>query len=702
MARAKKDERWSVEDLADFEALFVGGEIEKGARRLFQDKVAPCLSGQSLDEEERRRRGLRLWLEEKRGRDELVAGRRLEAGLHWAGLLVTAIAFLAGVGVARGLLFQIPGEGARGYNIWIFLGVCLGSQWLLLLFGFLAWLLYRKTGRLTWLQELIGLVTRKLGGKKMQGIWDPLLRLRSDGYGSILGWRLGLMSQQGAAAFGLGLLLSFLGCLFFLKVQFYWESTFTSLSAQQLTSLTHMLSSPWQGLGSNWVPGEVGVDATSLLQANQEGLSVAQRGGAFNETWLRFMSLALLVWGVFPRLVLMLVFKLKEGRALSKLSFQETRHRQFWREIARTERGGVSTSQADGVIVIEGLGTSPERPSLDALRPFLLQKIRGNPIGALSWSDLKRGRTEKVEEALSKARRGVVWVVWKVEGAEAIFKERYAELRALIGEEVSLWLVVVGSVKNDSLDEAPAGEVAKICTLGASLKDGACEVVGWEPSVGGGLKGGRITKQQESVVKGLGGLLPEVKKQEIPLKENVAEIQLPEKVIPKTEVRPKEKAVKPATLEPKHESREEVTVAVEPAKKEVPAGVVLVDVGGAGLPVSILSPFLTRELLGNPTRAFQMGVLDSEKERQAEEALKKSEGGAILAVEGWNLSGPEMKTLYQKVRGLIGEKAMVHVLVVGTVKGNGITEVKDGEMLEWEKFVDGLRDPALEVLRWQA
>ena len=130
-------------------------------------------------------------------------------------------------------------------------------------------------------------------------------------------------------------------------------------------------------------------------------------------------------------------------------------------------------------------------------------------------------------------------------------------------------------------------------------------------------------------------------------------------------------------------------------------GVVLLDIGGTGFPLEVVRPFLLQQLRVNPEAVYQTGVLDASKEETALAAMKEAEMGVVMAVEGWSLSGPQMMQNYQKVRGVIGEKKPIRFLVLGTVKGGGVTEVKEEEMAEWVKFVDGLRDPAVEVVRWE-
>ena len=475
MARISKGEKWTLADLADFEAVLAEGDAEKGARRVYRESVADELP-RKLDEGDRRRRGLRLWLEKKRGEEDLV-GHRLEMGLRVAGLLLQLVALLAGIGIVRGLLQEIPLAG-RVYNIWLLLGVTLGLQWLFFIGGGVAWLMFRRKGRLSWAQEMMGWLGRKFAGSRVGPVWSRLLKVRSDGYGSVLGWRLAAMTQLGAAWLGIGMLISFLGCLWFLRVNFYWESTLEGLSRTQLEQVTDGLSFPWSFAGEQWVPGEYGVDrtrkavVTDALQAPD-----ADPRDPVNQLWMRFFVLAILVWGVLPRFLLHFYCSFREQRALAKLDFQESRHRNLWREMAKVERTVVKTGQADGVVLLDIGGTGF---SLEAVRPFLLQQLRVNPEAVYQTGVLDASKEEAALAAMKEAELGVVMAVegWSLSGPQ--MRENYQKVRGVIGEKKPIRFLVLGTVKGSGVTEVKAEEMAEWVKFVDGLRDPAVEVVRWE------------------------------------------------------------------------------------------------------------------------------------------------------------------------------------------------------------------------------
>lgn len=475
MARIPKNEQWSLTDLADLEALLAEDGAERGARRIYRERLAKQLP-RDLDEAERRRRGLRLWLQEKRGEEPLV-GQRLESGLRFASLILKVALLLVGFGIARGLLLELS-FGGRGYNIWLFLGVTIGLQWLFLIGGGVSWLFFRRHGRLSWGQELLGLLGRKIGGSKVGAVWSRLLAMRSDGYGSVLGWRLASLTQLGAVWLNIGMVIGFMACLFFLKVHFYWESTLESMSQKQLVQVTNGLSLPWSWAGDQWRPGEFGVERVALSVV--EDPLLAPRADPFDPVslvWMRFLVLTLLIWGVVPRFVIYYYCSIRESRALAGLDFQESRHRSLWREMAKVERTVVKTSQADGVVLLDVGGTGLQ---VEAVRPFLLQQLRANPESIYQTGVLDESKEREAVEAMKKAALGVVLAVegWSLSGPQ--MKENYQKVRSAIGEKAPIRFLVLGTVKGDSVSEAKEPELAEWVKFVDGLRDPAVEVVKWE------------------------------------------------------------------------------------------------------------------------------------------------------------------------------------------------------------------------------
>ena len=120
---AGRRRKWSLEDLVDFEArLLRSGEGDSAQeRRRYREEVRQ-LGRRTGSEAERRRMGLRTWLEAGRSEDSDGPGSRVAGALRLTGFGVGLVVLLAGTGVMRGLL-QPTDLFVRGYNVWLFLAV---------------------------------------------------------------------------------------------------------------------------------------------------------------------------------------------------------------------------------------------------------------------------------------------------------------------------------------------------------------------------------------------------------------------------------------------------------------------------------------------------------------------------------------------------------------------------------------------------
>lgn len=125
-------------------------------------------------------------------------------------------------------------------------------------------------------------------------------------------------------------------------------------------------------------------------------------------------------------------------------------------------------------------------------------------------------------------------------------------------------------------------------------------------------------------------------------------------------------------------------------------GVLVLDVGGSGLKPDSLRPFLLQKLRVHPAAWHPVAVLDPGAEQDAAKALALAPAGVVLLAEGWALSPPRMKTLHAQIRAVAGAEVPVKFLVVNEAGDVPVAPSAD-EKVQWEKFVDSLRDPNAEV-----
>lgn len=126
-------------------------------------------------------------------------------------------------------------------------------------------------------------------------------------------------------------------------------------------------------------------------------------------------------------------------------------------------------------------------------------------------------------------------------------------------------------------------------------------------------------------------------------------------------------------------------------------GVLVLDVGGSGISPDALRPFLLRRLRVNPAAWESVAVLDPGAELLAARALAQAPAGVVLVVEGWALSPPRMIALHRQVRAAAGPDRDIKFVVVACGPDGQPATPAPEEILEWEKFVDAIRDPRAEI-----
>ncbi len=126
-------------------------------------------------------------------------------------------------------------------------------------------------------------------------------------------------------------------------------------------------------------------------------------------------------------------------------------------------------------------------------------------------------------------------------------------------------------------------------------------------------------------------------------------------------------------------------------------GVLVLDVGGSGLTVNALRPFLLRRLRVHPAAWHSVAVLDSGAEQEAALALGKAPAGVVLLAEGWALSPSRMIALHAKIRASAGLQTPIKFLIANVDEARQPASPNAQEQREWERFVDSLRDPAAEI-----
>ncbi|MCW1925227.1 DUF2868 domain-containing protein [Luteolibacter arcticus] len=359
--------RWKWEELIDFEVALAAWDGESRPEGFHGEGSRPAV--------------MKAW---KEAVDAPQVGRSWVKAIAWAGAIATAFTFLAGIGAAWGCYDR----EREGIDVVVFLVLTLLVPWVTLLVGLTFWLFRPRWGGL--LGPLLKKITARFAGNdgsKVLAVIEASPELAKS-----FGWKLAARTQSAALNFHLGAIVGLTLLFFFRRVGFYWETTTERAMERTLESVVNFLSMPWRGVLPRMVP-EI---AASRRDAEWEG------GGT---SWMAFLMLALLVWGVAPRFLLEMVAHIQSWRAARSPDFQSPRHRRLLRVLTGVKRGEEPAGPADGALVLDLGGISPDH---DLLRPFFLRHLRLNPVTWETLDVLDTGREAAARAALEKAPAGII------------------------------------------------------------------------------------------------------------------------------------------------------------------------------------------------------------------------------------------------------------------------------------------------------
>jgi hypothetical protein len=419
---AKRPQRWTLEDLIDFE-----GEIAAATPTPpeLRDEVLARVRG--LEGAAARRAGLRVWL------DGLCCsgnGGKFTSALGLVGAGLALAMFLAGISGVLGMLD--PERG--GVHVTLFLAILIGGQWLVLAVAAVAWLARgRAAGGLSMVHMLAGSLARRLAGEKDAPWWGRLMGEGGPARAALL-WRLARLAQAAGISFNLGVVCGLAGLVLVRHVGFFWETTTEDAMFSMLERLVGFLSAPWAA----WWPGAV-PDGDVLEASLWRPGAALQPGPA---AWWQFLLVTTLVWGLLPRLALWMLACRNGRRALAGLDFQARSHRALWRDLTGAARAESDDKPLDGVLVLDvgGSGISAE-----SLRPFLLRHLRVHPAAWHPVAVLDAGAEQAATRALANAPAGVVLLAEGWSLSPARLSTLLAKIRHSAGPDVPVRFLVANA-----------------------------------------------------------------------------------------------------------------------------------------------------------------------------------------------------------------------------------------------------------------
>ena len=318
-------DRWGLAALVDLEAQLFAD------RGLHEQELAArdVPIGRALRVEHQSRPSLLAgWVSAMRnGAAAPLPGRFVQAVWTQAKWALAVVLFLVGLGAAAAVL-RFTGD--HPINVLVVLGVFVFGQLAALL---LTVLFFAVAAWAPGFFESLPLVV--LARAAVVSSWRRWVRRPEGGTREKLGWVRGRRSlysrvernllfvllQQGAVAFNLGVLSSFLVAVTFSDLAFGWGTTL-SIGAEQLHRACAALSAPW----ASWLEGAT--VSAELVRATQysrlEGDYVTAADGAGRALsmyghWWRFLVVSIITYGLLPRLILLVHSNGMLRRALDRM-----------------------------------------------------------------------------------------------------------------------------------------------------------------------------------------------------------------------------------------------------------------------------------------------------------------------------------------------------------------------------------------------
>ncbi|MGB5413704.1 MAG: DUF2868 domain-containing protein [Polyangiales bacterium] len=305
------------------------------------------------------------------------SGERVARAHTVANLVVFVVFALLGVAVALAVL-QFTGD--HPINVLVVLGVFVFLQWLNLLGTMIAFLWSRSSPGFLGHFPLSAFIRRLI--LRMVGAEDAGRFLaRRSLYAGVERWVLFRALQLGAVAFNVGAIATFIAAVSFTDLAFAWSTTL-QVGAEGLQRFCESLAAPWR----LWLPDAV--PTLDLVQATQyyrlDAAYVNAPAGARVQNaavaggWWPFLLMCLLVYGLLPRLVLVVWGSVGMNRAFRKLPFDTPEEAEV---IARLSNPRVRRVYEDdpGNVAPLGAGHQP----LSRAQPL----SSGPPVIAVRWRD---------------------------------------------------------------------------------------------------------------------------------------------------------------------------------------------------------------------------------------------------------------------------------------------------------------------------
>lgn len=352
---------WRHQDIIDLEFLIdqdretTPEKLHRRDRQLYLEQIQPQLEG---DQPHTPANLMNLWLQARRSQqppaDIPSPGQITEDARKVLQFLLAVLG--GGLGLAAGYAF-FSYSGTMPVNVLHFLLCFVFSQLLLLALlgiGTIYRALRARPSSPSLLLDLLGRLSiqivlrlrrqliNRMTAETHQAFTATLGRLRMvwTSHATLFFWPFFIGGQLFGVCFNLGLLLATFTKIAVSDIAFGWQSTL-QFGPSALLSAVRWLALPWSWL----LPEQIAYPSLAEI----EGSRIVLKEGIYHlattdlVSWWPFLLLAVLVYGLFSRLILLLYGALRQHRSLAILRFDRPSHRQ----ILRRMQTPLVTSQAE-------------------------------------------------------------------------------------------------------------------------------------------------------------------------------------------------------------------------------------------------------------------------------------------------------------------------------------------------------------------
>ena len=261
---------------------------------------------------------VRAWWQSVRDTDEPSVGDSWERRGRSIGLALLALGVVLGIGTSAAVFHY---DGTHPVNVLLVLGLLVVAQ---LLFSALTTLLLFRPFQGLRIMGAASIIAGLFRRGEELGDAPDLFGWQSARHGPVsrfAKWQLLYWYQGAAVAFNVAALAMAFALVTFTDLAFGWSTTL-NVGADQIRSLVESASVPWAGLVPDAVPNAALIERSQFFRL--EG-SPAPGAPEALTGWWPFLIAAVVVYGTTPRLVLLVVAKVRLVAATKALLLEDPR-----------------------------------------------------------------------------------------------------------------------------------------------------------------------------------------------------------------------------------------------------------------------------------------------------------------------------------------------------------------------------------------